>query len=66
MWLHNDRPGVPVHSGDPRSQHLRGRIMARKLSAIALLLLFIGGLLTTPALAGVPRTIIAEDFGATW
>lgn len=40
--------------------------MLRKSSAIAAILLLLGGLWLAPAFAGVPRVVIAEEFGATW
>jgi hypothetical protein len=39
--------------------------MLRKSSAIAAMLFLLGGLLAAPALAGVPRVVIAEEFGRT-
>ena len=40
--------------------------MLRKSSAIAAILLLLGGLWITPAFAGVPRVAVAEEYGATW
>ena len=44
----------------------RERIMIKMTNAVALILLFLGGLFVTPSYAGVPRYIVAEEFGATW
>ena len=38
--------------------------MLRKSSAAAAMLLLLGGLLVAPAIAGVPRIIIAEEYGS--
>jgi hypothetical protein len=39
--------------------------MGWRSSAILVLLALSGGLLAGPALAGVPRVVIAEEFGRT-
>ena len=38
--------------------------MLRKSSAIAAALFLLGGLLVAPAMAGVPRVVIAEEYGS--
>jgi len=40
--------------------------MINRLGPLALVLLLVGGLSATLANAGVPRTLLAEDFTATW
>lgn len=40
--------------------------MTRKTGAFALILLLLGGLIAAPANAGVPRTLLAEDYTADW
>jgi hypothetical protein len=39
--------------------------MLRKSSALAAALLLLGGLLVAPAMAGVPRVVVAEEYGST-
>ena len=46
------------------SQPTTGGIMLRKSSAIAAMLFLLGGLLVAPALAGVPRVVVAEEYGS--
>ncbi len=40
--------------------------MFRKTGALAAILMILGCIAIAPALAGVPKVIVAEEFGATW
>jgi len=40
--------------------------MFKKIGALAAALLFLGIFVVTPTLAGVPKVLICENYGATW
>lgn len=40
--------------------------MLRKTGAIAAIMLLVGAFIAVPAIAGVQKVVVCEDFGADW